>query len=246
MKQTEIVVVGGGPAGMAASLAAARSGARVLLVERHPSLGGQLVKQTHRFFGSGAQSAGVRGITIARDMAAQVAVEPGIEVWTQTEALGYYSDGVLLVERPGVQLETVRGRRLILAVGASERPLSFPNNDLPGVYGAGAVQTLMNEYGVLPGRRVVMVGAGNIGLIVSYQLLQAGVEVAAILEAAPQIGGYLVHAAKIARAGVPIRTSHTVVAAFGETELTGIRAARVGPDWQPLVGTEFDIDCDVL
>ncbi len=74
----------------------------------------------------------------------------------------------------------------------------FANNDLPGVFGAGAVQTLMNVYGVLPAKRVLMIGAGNIGLIVSYQLMQAGVEVAAILDAGPRIGGYLVHAAKFA------------------------------------------------
>jgi len=245
MTRTEIVVVGGGPAGLAASLAASRSGAKVLLIERQAQLGGQLVKQTHRFFGSSAQSAGVRGITIARDLAGQAASMPEITVWTQTEALGYYAGGTLLAERPE-RVEIVQGARMVLCVGASERPLAFPNNDLPGVYGAGAVQTLMNVYGVLPGRRVVMVGAGNIGLIVSYQLLQAGVEVAAILEAAPQVGGYLVHAAKIARAGVPIMTSHSVVAAFGETELVGIRAARLGPDWRPVPGTGFDVDCDVL
>ena len=93
-----------------------------------------------------------------------------------------------------------------------KKNLAFPNNDLPGIYGAGAVQTLMNVYGVLPGKRMLMVGAGNIGVIVAYQLLQAGVDVAGIIEAAPKIGGYWVHAAKVQRASVPIYTSQ-----YGET-----------------------------
>ena len=80
----------------------------------------------------------------------------------------------------------------------------FPGNDLPGVYGAGAVQTLMNMYGVRPGKSVLMIGSGNIGLIVSYQLMQAGVKVKALVEALPHIGGYAVHASKIRRLGIPI------------------------------------------
>ncbi len=83
----------------------------------------------------------------------------------------------------------IKPERLIVATGASEKFLAFPpNNDLPGIYGAGAVQTLMNEYGIKPGNNVLMVGAGNIGLIVSYQLMQAGVNVKAIIDAAPRIG----------------------------------------------------------
>ena len=80
----------------------------------------------------------------------------------------------------------IRPSKIILATGASEKFLEFPGNDLPGIYGAGAVQTLMNVAGVKPAERVLMVGAGNIGLIVSYQLMQAGVEVAGIIEAAPK------------------------------------------------------------
>jgi sarcosine oxidase subunit alpha len=85
--------------------------------------------------------------------------------------------------------------------------IPFKGNDIPGVYGAGAIQTLMNVYGIAPGKKVLMVGAGNIGVIVAYQLLQAGIEVAAVIEGLPRIGAYLVHSAKIKRLGVPIYTS---------------------------------------
>ena len=85
----------------------------------------------------------------------------------------------------------LKADRVVVATGASEKFLLFKNNDIPGIYGAGAVQTLMNEHGVVPGDNVLMVGAGNIGLIVSYQLMQAGVRVKAIIDAAPKIGGTL-------------------------------------------------------
>mgnify|MGYP002421900026 CR=1 FL=1 len=118
--------------------------------------------------------------------------------------LGIYEDGIVTVFYHGKHMK-IRPSKIILATGASEKFLEFPGNDLPGIYGAGAVQTLMNVAGVKPAERVLMVGAGNIGLIVSYQLMQAGVEVAGIIEAAPKIGGYLVHAARIGGSGCPFR-----------------------------------------
>ena len=140
----------------------------------------------------------------------------------------------------------IRPSKIILATGASEKFLEFPGNDLPGIYGAGAVQTLMNVAGVKPAERVLMVGAGNIGLIVSYQLMQAGVEVAGIIEAAPKIGGYLVHASKIRRAGVPIRTGYTIEKAYGTDALEGVVIVQVDSQFQPVPGTEETIPCDTL
>ena len=132
-----------------------------------------------------------------------------------------------------------------MATGAQERMIPFPNNDLPGVYGAGAVQTLMNVYGVVPGKKVVMVGAGNIGLIVSYQLTQAGVEVAAVVEAMPKIGGYWVHAAKIRRLGIPILLRHTIVEAVGDKILEGAVIQELDDKFQ-LIGEPKKIDCDII
>ena len=219
MMQVDIAVVGAGPAGLMAAVHAADMGASVLLLERSAQPGGQLVKQTHKFFGSREEFAGERGFEIAHKLLDTVNQHQKISVWNNTTALGYYPDGVLTVKNEA-NFRTLQPRRLIVATGASEKTLAFPNNDLPGIYGAGAVQTLMNLYGVLPAKRVIMVGAGNIGVIVAYQLLQAGVEVAAIVEAAPRIGGYWVHASKIRRCGVPILTGHTIQQAHGN-EQTG-------------------------
>lgn len=245
MLETEIAVVGGGPAGMCAAIAAARQGARVTLVDREDRLGGQLVKQTHRFFGSEHEHAGTRGFQIAELLSSEIAALPGINVLSEATALGFYPDRVLLLEQRD-RIKKVRAARLVVATGAAEKMLAFPNNDLPGIYGAGAVQTLMNVHGVTPGKRVLMVGAGNIGLIVSYQLLQAGVQVAAVIEAAPRIGGYAVHASKIRRAGIPILTSHTVLEAHGTRHLEGATIARVDQSWQPVAGSERYIEVDVM
>ncbi|HPX93837.1 MAG TPA: FAD-dependent oxidoreductase [Bacillota bacterium] len=244
--EPDIAVIGGGPAGLMAAVTAAEAGASILLIERDGHLGGQLVKQTHKFFGSEKQHASVRGIDIAGLLSRKLAGFSDLaSVWTDATAIGLYEDGVLTVEHRG-RYKKVRPERIIAATGASEKYLSFPNNDLPGIYGAGAVQTMMNVHGVRPGKRVLMIGAGNIGLIVSYQLLQAGVEVAAIVEGLPAIGGYLVHASKIRRAGVPILTSHTIVRADGKNSVESAVIAGVDRFWNIIPGTEETVACDVI
>lgn len=246
MKRTEIVVVGGGPAGLSAALSALQAGAKVMIIERNDKLGGQLIKQTHMFFGSQKQYASTRGIDIAKILEEQLdEYKDRVEILTNAAVIGMYEDGMLTVEH-GKKYLKIKPDRIIVATGASEKFLAFPNNDLPGIYGAGAVQTLMNVYGVKPGNKVLMVGAGNIGLIVSYQLMQAGVEVKAIIDAAPRIGGYLVHASKIRRMGIPILTSHTVKYAYGKDSLEKVTIWQLDDKWQPMPGTEMDIEADVM
>jgi sarcosine oxidase subunit alpha len=246
MIKTDIAVIGGGPAGLSAAIAAASSGAHVTLIDRNATPGGQLLKQTHMFFGSARQHASVRGFDIAKLLTDELEkYGDKVEVLTDSTALGLYEDGVLTVERARRYLK-IQPSAIIAATGAFEKHLAFPNNDLPGIYGAGAVQTLMNQYGVAPGKSAVMVGAGNIGLIVSYQLLQAGIEVKAVIDAAPKIGGYLVHAAKIRRAGVPIYTATTVLHAHGEESLEKVTLAKLDERFQPIPGTEFEIETGVL
>lgn len=245
MLKTEFLIIGGGPAGLAAARRAGEAGVEVLLLDRSLDLGGQLAKQTHRFFGSKKEHAGTRGFAIAEDFYRRLSAINNVEIRTGATVLGIYEDGVVTFEEKG-EFKKVHPELILIATGAQERMLAFENNDLPGVYGAGAVQTLMNLYGVLPGNRVLMVGAGNIGLIVSYQLLQAGVEVAAIIEAAPKIGGYLVHAAKVRRAGVPIYTQTTVTRALGEECVYGAVIQKLSANWDPIPGTEKTLKVDVI
>ena len=173
-RKTEVLIAGGGPAGLSAAIVAGELGAKVLLVDDNPVLGGQLIKQTHRFFGSSARDAGIRGFTIADKLQEDMAKLKNVTVMKETAVVGLYGDskaGILSLER----YEAVDFERVVICTGATENSLNFDNNDLPGIYGAGAVQTLMNVHGIKPGKKILMVGSGNIGLIVSYQLIQAGV-----------------------------------------------------------------------
>ncbi len=114
------------------------------------------------------------------------------------------------------------------------------------MYGAGAIQTLMNTYGIEPGKRVLIVGAGNVGVILAYQLKQAGVDVVAIVEAMPKIGAYFVHAAKVRRLGIPIYTRHTILRAEGNEKVERAVVAQIDEHWQPIPGTEKVYDVDVI
>lgn len=245
MKHVELAIIGAGPAGLCAAISALEAGVKVLLVERDRFLGGQLVKQTHMFFGSEKQYASQRGIDIADILIEQLdKYKDQLVIMSNTTVLAIYEDGVISLLQDEKYYK-IMPQSIVVATGASEKVLSFPKNDLPGIYGAGAVQTFMNVYGVKPGDKVLMVGAGNIGLIVSYQMLQAGVEVVAVLDAAPTIGGYLVHASKIRRLGIPILTRHTIKEAIGKDKLEKLVIWELDEKWQGIEGTEEEVEVDV-
>ncbi|WGS64835.1 FAD-dependent oxidoreductase [Marinitoga aeolica] len=239
MKNYDILIIGGGPAGISSALAAAKLNLKVALFEEKEILGGQLVKQTHKFFGSKDESAGTRGIYIAQKLINEVNNKDKIDVFLNSMVLGYYEDGVVtaLVKE---KMEKFKPKKIIIATGAFEKSLPFENNDLPGVFGAGAVQTLMNVYGILPGKEILMIGSGNIGLIVSYQLAQVGVKVKGIVEISEKIGGYLVHASKVRRLGIPIYTKHTIVKALGDRKVKGAIIENVETK------EKKEISCDVI
>ncbi len=245
MKQYELIIIGGGPSGLCAAHMALEAGLDVLLIDRSPNLGGQLVKQTHKFFGSKAQYAKTRGYDIAQKLITHVDQFPNLTILHEATVVGLYPDKVVTVLHED-KYHRFYADAIIVATGASEKFLAFENNDLPGVYGAGAVQTLMNLYGVLPGKEIIMVGSGNIGLIVSYQLLQAGVKVKAIIEAAKTIGGYKVHASKIRRLGVPIYTQTTVQKAIGKDHIEAVELVNLDDGWQPIPGSERIETVDAL
>ncbi len=246
MINKDLVIIGGGPAGLCAAKMAAEAGQSCLLIDRNPNLGGQLIKQTHMFFGSEKQYAKTRGIDIAKKLIDDVKKYPDlIEIWENATVVGLYQDKVITVLKNEKYLK-IQTKAIIIATGASEKVLAFENNDLPGIYGAGAVQTLMNVYGVKPGNKIVMVGSGNIGLIVSYQLMQAGVEVISIIEAGPKIGGYKVHASKIRRLGVDIMTSCTIKKAIGKEAIEKIITIKLDSNWQEIPGTEQEYEVDAV
>lgn len=242
--ETDIAVVGGGAAGLAAATEAARAGARVLVLDENRLPGGQLFKQIHKFFGSHEHHAGTRGYQIGRELLAEVE-DAGAEVWLNTVVYGMQPDTGLGVIHDGKNT-VIRAKKVIVATGAKENYMAFPGSTLPGVMGAGAAQTMANLHRVLPGKRIVMLGSGNVGLIVSYQLMQAGADVLAIVEAAPAITGYGVHAAKIRRAGVPILVGHTVTRCLGTDQVEQVEIAAVDDHFRPIPGTEQLLDADTV
>lgn len=249
MRQCEVLVIGGGPAGLSAAIQAAKAGAKVTVVEANAKAGGQLVKQTHKFFGSKEHRAGIRGIDIVQQLIAECQ-ELGVEMMLNSLVAGIYKDHVVAVDvqKSLTEHEFIRlqAKKLIISTGAAENAIRFPGWTLPGVMGAGAVQTMCNYHRVVPGKRMLMIGSGSVGLIVCYQLMQAGVEIVGIVEALPKINGYAVHASKLAREGVPIYTGYTITQALGTDHVTGATIAKVNPDWSTVPGSEITLDTDII
>jgi NADPH-dependent 2,4-dienoyl-CoA reductase/sulfur reductase-like enzyme/Fe-S-cluster-containing hydrogenase component 2 len=245
MREVELLVVGAGPAGLGAAIEASRYGVKVLLVDDKDKPGGQLFKQIHKFFGSKEHLAGTRGFDIGLHLLKE-ADSQGVEISLQTKVLGIMEKDIisLLVEEKEMKL--LKAKRIVLATGGVEKALSFPGWTLPGVMSAGAAQTLINIERVLPGERILMVGSGNVGLIISYQLLQAGADVVGIVEAGPSITGYLVHAGKVMRAGVPIYTSHTIKEARGRKSVEEAVIIALDKKWNPITGTEKKLPVDTI
>jgi len=244
MIQTRLAIVGGGPAGLCAAIEAAKAGVRVSLFDENTAPGGQLIKQIHKFFGSKDHKAGIRGVDIGKILLKE-AYDLNVDIHLDTVVWGIFNQNVLAISERG-QMRKVIAENLVLATGASENTIVFEGWTLPGVMGAGAAQTMMNLHRVLPGKRVLMVGSGNVGLIVGYQLMQAGANLVAVIEADDKIGGYWVHASKLRRMGIPIYTRQTIQKAFGHAYVEGAILTAVDDRWRPIPGTERELDVDTI
>jgi len=241
-----VLILGGGPAGMSAAIELGGRGVGAILVDDKDRLGGKLVLQTHRFFGSiDAVYAGTRGIDIGTRLAAEVNALDAVDVWLDSTALAVFSDKKVGVLR-GNRYVLVEPEILLVATGAREKSLVFQGNTLPGVYGAGAFQTLVNRDLVRAADRLFIVGGGNVGLIAGYHALQAGIDVVGLVEALPECGGYKVHRDKLARMGVPIHTSHTVLSANGREEVESATIAEIDEEFRPIPGSERTFACDTI
>jgi len=242
---TNVLIIGGGPSGLSAAIELGKLGIKTILVDDKNQLGGKLVFQTHRFFGSTqAVYAGTRGIDIAKKLEEEVRQYPTNEIWTNSTALAVFSDKKIGISRYGKEYILVNPDILLVATGAREKFLNFKGNTLPGVFGAGAFQTLVNRDLVKPSEKLFIIGGGNVGLIAGYHALQAGIGVVGLVEALPKCGGYKVHKDKLVRMGVPIMTSHTILSANGVEKVESVTVAEVDKDFHPIPGTEKSYLCD--
>ena len=244
MKRFDLIIVGAGPSGLSAAIEAAKRGIEVIVFDENEKPGGQLFKQIHKFFGSKEHRAKVRGFVIGQQLLDE-ADKLGVRVELNSTVIGLYQDKEVVVKKDD-KITHYKADSIIIATGAAENMVTFPGWTLPGVIGAGAAQTMMNIHGVKPGNNILMLGSGNVGLVVSFQLMQCGCNVVALVDAAERVGGYGVHAAKVARTGVPFYLSHTIVKAEGDEYVTGVTIAEVDSSFKFIEGTEKHFDVDTI
>ena len=185
-------------------------------------------------------------IDIASLLEDELRKHPSVATWLQSTALAVFSDAKVGILVNSEKYVLVRPQVLLVASGAREKSLAFKGNTLPGVYGAGAFQTLVNRDLVKPSHNLFIVGGGNVGLIAGYHALQAGINVVGVVEALPECGGYKVHKDKLARMGVPIFTSHTIVSANGKQQVESVTIAQVDASFKVIPGTQRTFACDTI
>lgn len=243
---TDVLIIGGGPAGLSAAIQLEEHGIPAVLVDDKDELGGKLVLQTHKFFGSVEDShAGMRGMDIGHLLAQKVEGGRYIEVWKKSTVLYVFDDKKVGILKDGVY-KILTPKMILNAAGAREKFLRFRGNSLSGVYGAGAFQTLVNRDLIKPTEKLFIVGGGNVGIIAGYHALQAGIKVVGLCEALPRCGGYKVHEDKLRRLGVPIYTSHSIVSANGKESVSSVTIAEIDQNFEMLRGTEKTFECDTV
>ena len=241
--KTTVAIVGAGPSGLAVREELRNAGVDNLVIDANPSVGGQFRMQTHQFFFFEKERhyGGMRGFDIAKTLAGDSAegILLNSVVWDILEGKRLALKNIVTGEVFFVDADV-----LVVAAGALPFMPAFKNDDLPGVYTAAVVQRMMNTEFTLLGKNILTVGAGNIGYLTSYQAMQAGARVKAIIEAMPNEGGFPVQANRVRRLGIPILTGYTLVEAIPNENRSGITGAIIAKcrNFKPIPGTEVRID----
>lgn len=249
MKQIDLVILGGGPAGLAAAIAARKAGVQDLVIlERDRELGGILNQCIHSGFGLHTFREELTGPEYAARFADE-ALAMGIPYKLNTMVLDLSADRVVTAVNRTDGLFQLQAKAIILAMGCRERPrgaLNIPGTRPAGIYTAGTAQRLVNMEGYLPGRRVVILGSGDIGLIMARRMTLEGAKVLCVAELMPYSGGLKRNIVQcLDDFGIPLKLSHTVVDIEGKERVQGITIARV-ENGKPVPGTEEHFDCDTL
>lgn len=241
--RTRVAIIGAGPAGLAARELLNQHGIDNIVIDNNDKIGGQFLMQTHQFFFFEKEKkfGGMRGFDIATTLAGEdhTGIFLNGTVWDILDGKRIAIKDIVTEE-----IYYVDAEYLVVATGAVPFMPAFENDDLPGVYTAAVVQKMMNNEFTLLGKNILTVGAGNIGYLTSYQLMQAGARVKAIVEAMPREGGFPVQANRVRRLGIPVMLSHILVKAIPNEDHTGIVGAVVAEceNFKPIPGTEKMID----
>jgi len=250
MKQVQLAIIGGGPAGLAAAIAAREKGVEdILILERDAQLGGILNQCIHAGFGLHTFGQELTGPEYAGRFIDRVQ-QMHIPYLLRTMVLDLSEDRVLTITGPETGLIQIQAQAVILAMGCRERPrgaLNIPGCRPAGIYSAGTAQRLVNMEGLMPGRDVVILGSGDIGLIMARRMTLEGAKVLVVAELMPYSGGLKRNIVQCLNDfDIPLKLSHTVVDIQGRERVTGVTIAEVGPDRKPIPGTEIHYDCDTL
>ena len=250
MKERELVIVGGGPAGMAAALGARAAGVRdVLLLERDQHLGGILNQCIHPGFGLHYFKEELTGPQYADRFARQVREDPGIEVSLRSFVVKLTGSGELSYLRPGA-LEEVKARAVILATGCRERTremICIPGSSPAGVYTAGLAQKMVNMEGWIPGTSAVIVGSGDIGLIMARRMALEGVEVKAVIEIQNTSRGLVRNVVQcLEDFGIPLYFRHRIARIHGADRVEKVSVVKVDEDLKDIPGSGFELACDTV
>ncbi len=246
----DLVIIGGGPAGMAAAVAAYRAGVRDLLIlEREETLGGILTQCIHNGFGLHRFGEELTGPEYAARYEKEVE-ELKIPYATDTTVISLSPDKTVTAMNSTLGVFTVEAKAVILTMGCRERPkgaLNIPGTRPAGIYTAGTAQKFVNRKGYLPGREVVILGSGDIGLIMARRMTLEGAKVKAVCELLPYSGGLARNIEQCLHDfGIPLRLSTTVVEIHGRERLEGVTVASVDADRRPIDATREYIPCDTL